>query len=101
MGRNGKEVKRMSIVSPETVVISRNDCNVITIVVTTDSEAFAEKLYSSEKDITLEDIRKKYESYSIFIITVICETPLEGVIYQYGNYNDGYWHNHGKTVGYA
>ena len=99
MGRNGKEVKRMSIVSPETVVISRNDCNVITIVVTTDSEAFAEKLYSSEKDITLKDIEDEYEDYDV--ITVICETPLEGVIYQYGNYNDGKWHTHGKTVGYA
>lgn len=90
----------MSIVSPETVVISKDDWNVVIIIVETDKETFTEKLYSSEKDITLKDIEDEYsEDYDV--ITVICETPLEGVIYQYGNYNDGKWHNHGKTVGYA
>lgn len=90
----------MSIVSPETVFISKDDWNVVTITAITDGEAFAETLYSSEKDITLKDIEDKFsEDYDV--ITVICETPFEGVIYQYGNYNDGNWHNHGKTVGYA
>lgn len=91
----------MSIVSSETVLLHSGLCDaVVTVIVEANENIFTEKLYSSEKDITLKDIEEEYsEDYDV--ITVICETPLEGVIYQYGNYNDGSWHTHGKTVGYA
>ena len=40
------------------------------------------------------DIKK---SSTIFLI---CESPLDGTIYQYGNYGK-FWVEHGKTFGYA
>ena len=89
----------MRTLPSETVVISDDWVTIVTIIAENETEITAEKIRSSEAEVTLEDIRKKYENYSI--ITVICETPLDGVIYQYGNYNDGSWYNHGKTVGYA
>ena len=89
----------MKTLSSETVIISEHDMNIVTIIAENESEITAEKIRSSEADITLEDIRKKYESYSI--ITVICETPLDGVVCQYGNYSDETWYCTGKTTGYA
>ena len=92
-------MRKIKTLSSETVIISEHDMNVVTVIAENDSEITAERIYGSEFDITLEDIRKKYEPYSI--ITVICETPLRGDIYQYGNYLDEAWYCIGETIGYA
>lgn len=39
---------------------------------------------------------KKY-----MVITIILDRPLDGEIWQYGNYLDDLWHYHGETKGYC
>ena len=55
--------------------------------------------------LTLEDIgdqiRMMLKSAHVGVIYVWVEHPLDGVIYQYGNYSDDIWRKHGKTNGYA
>lgn len=41
------------------------------------------------------------EQFPKLIITVIINSPLNGQILQYGNYNDGCWYQIGETEGYA
>lgn len=42
----------------------------------------------------------KRNGYNSGTIILIAESPLSGMIYQYGNYGD-YWAEHGTTMGYA
>lgn len=55
--------------------------------------------------LTLEEISGQILDKSLFIdnqiIEVRIENPLNGVIYQYGNYKNNKWHKHGETCGYA
>ena len=49
--------------------------------------------------LTLGEIAEQLEQYGL--ITVIVDSPLEGVIYQHGNYSDGEWYEIGQLCGYA
>lgn len=52
--------------------------------------------------LTLGDIYKQcYCKYNCQIIYVWEESPLEGVIWMCGNYNDGEWVKQGTTRGFA
>ena len=92
-------MQKMKTSSSEIVIGSEHDMNIVTVIAENDSEITAERICDSETDITLEDIRKKYETYSV--VTVIRETPFHGDIYQYGNYFDEAWYCIGETIGYA
>ena len=56
-----------------------------------------------DKPFTFDDVLNiaKENGYKVGVITLICESPLQGIIYQYGNCHDGKWYEHGTTVGYA
>ena len=55
-----------------------------------------------ERYITLGEIyRQLLKKGYTGTIYVWEETPLEGTIYQCGNYEQGQWMEHGKTKGYA
>lgn len=45
--------------------------------------------------------KENTKTYRGFIVTIVCEGPLSGRIYQYGNYSDGTWTCIGQTQGYA
>ena len=51
--------------------------------------------------LSLNDCLKEigYNGYGVCI--VIFEMALSGQVYQYGNYGDGCWYEHGKTQGFA
>lgn len=90
----------------EVVVFEGNywDNNVVTIIADiSDDKMYTIKLYGTDSKVTLEDIREmcETEGYEEGIITVIVENPLEGVVYQYGNYANDMWYIHGTTQGYA
>lgn len=52
--------------------------------------------------LTLREIYEQLkEIYPHAIITVFQNSPLNGEIYQCGNYKDGQWIEHGTTKGYA
>lgn len=46
--------------------------------------------------LTLKEIAEQCNS----IVTVFCESPFDGIIYQYGNYGDEWWEI-GTLGGYA
>lgn len=48
--------------------------------------------------LTLDEISEQLRP--AHSITVIVDTPLEGIIYHYGNHG-GFWEQVGKTTGYA
>ena len=50
--------------------------------------------------LSLNDCLKEID-YCVGVCIVIFETALSGQIYQYGNYSDGFWYEHGETKGYA
>ena len=50
--------------------------------------------------LSLNDCLKEI-GYRNGVCIVIFKTALSGQIYQYGNYGDGFWYEHGKTKGYA
>lgn len=50
--------------------------------------------------LSLNDCLKEID-YRNGVCIVIFETALSGQIYQYGNYGDDYWYEHGKTQGFA
>lgn len=47
--------------------------------------------------LTLKEIHQQLP----YPIRIICESGLDGKIYEFGNYNDGKWRLHGITKGYA
>ncbi|MCM1508273.1 MAG: hypothetical protein NC177_14265 [Ruminococcus flavefaciens] len=51
--------------------------------------------------LTLDDIYRQISQKTDEIITVVVERPLDGVIYQCGNYGEGIWVKYGTTIGYA
>lgn len=54
------------------------------------------------KYLTLQEIGEQVRSLCDDpVIYVWVDTPLEGVIYQTGNYQTDDWIEHGKTMGYA
>lgn len=90
-----------SVVPPETVVISSVDVNIVTVFVgfSNCSTMCGKKLYSSDSEVTLDDIRTEFAGFDL--ITVICEELTHGDIYQYGNRGTDEWYCIGKTIGYA
>lgn len=62
-----------------------------------DGESPDESVY-----LTLDEIAEQMNKLGCFPpFMLIQEMPLSGYIYQWGNYSDHAWHNHGKTRGYA
>lgn len=51
-------------------------------------------------ELTLDEIAEQLGQNGA-MITVFFEGPLDGVIYQYGNYGDGKWYKAGTLYGYA
>lgn len=54
--------------------------------------------------LSLDDIWKQYKENmngASPLLTVVYESSLDGVIYQYGNYSDGKWYKIGELRGYA
>jgi len=65
--------------------------------------SFVEMNISETATISLSrivKILKEEHGDRSYRITVIAESPLEGVIYKFGNHGD-YWEVHGYTQGYA
>lgn len=62
-----------------------------------------EHTYSEEYEVlTLDEIASQLKDVAHKnVITVWAELPLSGTIYQYNNYEDNNWHEHGNTRGYA
>ena len=56
--------------------------------------------YGMGPHLTLKEISDQLKD-KIAVITVVCEDPLGGVIYQYGNYSDNSWWQIGELAGYA
>lgn len=57
-----------------------------------------------DNPITLKEIEDRVKAdpeYEGGVIRVIAENGLNGIIYQYGNYSDKSWYEHGQTRGYA
>lgn len=50
-------------------------------------------------ELTLDEIATQIDEHGVIYVWV--EGGLEGRIYQFGNYSDCKWHEHGKTKGYA
>lgn len=50
-----------------------------------------------QKILTLKEVA---EQLNARLITIFVDTPLKGMIYQYGNYGDSWWQI-GETCGYA
>lgn len=95
-----------SVKGEEIVVFDGNswDDNIVTIIADiSDDKMYTIKLYGADSKVTLEDIREmcETEGYEEGIITVIVDSPLQGVVYEYGNYDDNMWYIHGTTQGYA
>lgn len=113
---NQKEVAERAAKLAKTVVVN-NDMYAITIliggmVVPTSHLKWRKEYYSYQHGgetyqeehevLTLQDISNQLEkSNHRNVITVWVESPLEGTIYQFGNYHDNQWHEHGTTRGYA
>lgn len=57
-----------------------------------------EKMTGFGKVLTLKEISDQLGKYGI--ITVFVSGPLDGTIYQYGNYTDRCWYNVGNFAGY-
>lgn len=59
-------------------------------------------LSSGELEFTLAEVREiaVKNGYSRGVIILIAESPLEGEVFEYGNYGE-FWVEHGKTRGYA
>lgn len=76
-------------------------------VVTIIYDETAKKLYLRyEESITLNQcLEKVHYEYGNDekdpTVMVIVEYPLHGEIYEFGNYADGKWYEHGTTKGYA
>lgn len=100
----------------DAVIYQDNSCDNVKIfnsdMTVFSTDKFQWNLFEDEQEaecfggyLTLEDIsgqiKKLLKSEYIGVIYVWVESPLYGVIYQYGNYNDGMWRVHGKTNGYA
>lgn len=101
------EMKLGTSVKGEEIIVfdgsALND-NVVTVVAEIKhDEMYAIRLYNYDSEITLEDIKTMCvaEGYKEGLITVIIENPFEGIMYEFGNYNDDMWHIHGITRGYA
>lgn len=62
---------------------------------------FVEGLDMDVSTLTLTEIYEQLKRMSSRIITVFVDSPLEGVIYQCGNYEEGKWVKIGTTKGYA
>lgn len=60
------------------------------------------KVLSSEEEPTFAEVREiaVKNGYSSGVIILIAESPLEGEVFEYGNYGE-FWVEHGKTRGYA
>ena len=61
---------------------------------------FASNCESSGKYLRLKDLSEQLHDKGR-VIMVIRESPLNGDIYLYGNYNDDKWYHHGTTRGFA
>ena len=67
-------------------------------------EKCVDKFLGNERctDYTFREVLQvaKENGWKKDVILLIAENPLNGTIYQYGNYGD-YWGEHGTTRGYA
>lgn len=61
---------------------------------------YVEAFCDDSETLTLQEIADQLEEENP-LITVIVTSTLSGVIYQYGNYDDGKWYKIGVTCGYA
>ena len=103
-----------NMANADSVVITRSDISGVTIIATSNGKnelvdplkltwhimEFTE--VDKEERLTLKEISQQllrlgYKS----VLYVWEETPLEGTIYQYGNYEDRSWVIHGTTKGFA
>lgn len=58
--------------------------------------------YETDTFLSLNDCLKEINyGEGDGVCVVIFEFALEGIVYQFGNYRDGEWYEHGKTYGYA
>lgn len=105
--KNNMGVQLGTAVKGEEIIVfdgSAFNENVVTVVAEiSNDKMYAIRLYNCDSKFTLEDIRTMCvaEGYKEGLITVIIENPFEGVMYEFGNYNDDMWHVHGNTQGYA
>ena len=68
-----------------------------------ENEEDGELAYKPYKVLTMSEIVSQVSNLyggEAPIITVICDSPIAGHIYQYGNYGDA-WYEIGTTCGYA
>lgn len=79
------------------------------IVEDTDDTLYINKTYCTDEPDKWEEMNtlgKICSSFGIkpkkyMVITIILDRPLDGEIWQYGNYLDDLWHYHGETKGYC